>query len=200
MWLIAARAPAAARSSAAKSALITESPLESTSPDSDWLTGRGQAADGLRFVTVRVGDQEQAARVVGERKNRQVSIGQLARLAGDPREDLVRVRPGQELRGDLGAGLDPALAAPGGLVQPRVLHRDTGGGAERQEHRLVILGELPAAALVGEVKVAEHLIPHPDRDAEERLHRGMPGGKPRGLGVGRDAGQPQRLRFLDQQA
>ena len=35
MWLIAARAAAAARSSAAKSALVTGSPVASTRPDSD---------------------------------------------------------------------------------------------------------------------------------------------------------------------
>ena len=39
-WLIAARAVAEARSSAAKSALVTDSPVASTCPDSDWPAGR----------------------------------------------------------------------------------------------------------------------------------------------------------------
>jgi hypothetical protein len=51
-----------------------------------------------------------------------------------------------------------ALASPADLVQPRVLYRDSRGGAEGEQHRLVVLGELPAAALVSEAGLPQVLF------------------------------------------
>jgi hypothetical protein len=98
------------------------------------------------------------------------------------------------------SGLDPALLAAGRLVQPGVLHRHAGRGAQRDQHRLVVLGELAAAALVGQVQVAEHLVADPDRDAEEAAHGRMPLGEAGRGGMRGDVGQAQRPRVVDQQA
>ncbi len=90
---------------------------------------------------------------------------------------------GQQPGGDLGAGLDPALLAAGRLVQPGVLHRHARRGAQRDQHRLVVLGELAAAALIGQVQVAEHLVADPHRHAEEAAHRRVPVGEAGGSRV-----------------
>jgi hypothetical protein len=57
IWLIAPRAAADARSSAAKSAEVTGSPVTSTCPDSDWPTGTS------RPRTASAPDSSRASRV-----------------------------------------------------------------------------------------------------------------------------------------
>jgi hypothetical protein len=158
------------------------------------------AARRLRAVAVGVGDRHPAALVVRQREHREVGARQLARLGGDARERLVRIGAGQQRGGDLGAGRDPALAVPGGVVQPRILHRHAGRGPEGGQHRLVVVGELAATALIGEVQVAEHLVPHPHRHSEEAAHRRMTVGEPGRCGVRGHVGEPQRPRISDQQA
>ena len=60
--------------------------------------------------------------------------------------------------------------------------------------------EVAATPFLGQVKVAEHNIPHPDGYAEERFHRRMVPGKPVGIRMLAEVMQPQRLRIPDQQA
>ena len=62
---------------------------------------------------------------------------------------------------------------------------------------LVLGAELPPGAL-GQVEVAEHLVPDPDRHPQEAGHRRVPGREARRARVVGDAAQPDRLRVLDQ--
>src|ERR1700722_6236850 len=58
------------------------------------------------------------------------------------------------------------VPSPAGLGPHRTAHAP-GRGTQRDQHRLVVLGELRGTPLVREVQVAEYLIAYPDRDAEE---------------------------------
>ena len=86
------------------------------------------------------------------------------------------------------------------LVQPGILHRYAGRRAQRDQHRLIVLGELATPPLAGQVQVAEHLVADPHRDAEEAAHRRVPVREARRRRVRGDVGQPQRPRVVDQQA
>jgi hypothetical protein len=70
-------------------------------------------------------------------------------------------------------------------------------GREGHHDVLVLDGERAAAPLLGEVEVAEHLVPDPDRDAEEGLHRGVVGRESVRRRVLAEDGQPQRLGPVD---
>jgi hypothetical protein len=126
--------------------------------------------------------------------------GQLPGLQGDVREHLAGRVAGQQPGSDLRAGLDPALLPAGRLIQPGVLYRHAGRGAQGDKDRLVVLGELAAVALAGQVQVAEHLVADPDRDAKEAAHRRVTVGKARGVAVPGDVTQAQRPGIVDQQA
>ena len=116
-------------------------------------------------------DQPLLGRVrVRQQQEHDVGGGELAGAGGDEPQGLVRVGAGQQRGADLVGRLQPALPAAGLLEQPRVLDRDAGGRGERLDDRLVVGGEV-AAALLGQVEVAEDLVPDPDRDAEEGVHR-----------------------------
>ena len=165
------------------------------------LAGRQhQAAGRVRAVAVGVGDREPPSPLVRQRERDQVGAGELARLPGDVGEHLAGRGAGQQPGGDLGAGLDPALLAAGRVVQPGVLHRHAGRGAQGDQDGLVVLGELAAAALAGQVQVAEHLVADPHRHAEEAAHRRVPVREARRCRVRRDVGQAQRAGVVDQQA
>jgi hypothetical protein len=165
------------------------------------LAGRqDQAAGGLGAVAVCVADRHPAAVVVGQGQHGQIGAGQLAGAAGDVGQHLAGRGAGQQPGGDLGTGLDPALLAAGGLVEPGVLDRHAGRRAQGDQDRLVVLGELAAAALVGQVQVAEHLVADPDRDAEEAAHGRVAVGKAGRFGMAGDIGQAQRPGVADQQA
>lgn len=110
-------------------------------------------------------------------------------LVDDQFQDVRARRTGQEHAGDLAAGPLPAFAQPGLLVQPGVLDGHSGGHRQRRQDGLVLHVELPGAALLGEVEVSEHLVAHPDRHAEEGVHRRM---------VGREAVRRRMLRQLRQ--
>ena len=68
------------------------------------------------------------------------------------------------------------LVAPrlGARVAARVVDRDPGELGEEPHGLLVLVGELRAARLVGQVQVAVGLAGDEDRDAEERRHRRVP--------------------------
>ena len=97
------------------------------------------------------------------------------------------------------------LGAP---VEPRVLDRDARGRGERDDGRLVLGRELrrgvlaarPGHPLVREVQVAEHRLAHPDRDAEERVHRRVPLGEARRADVVGDLRHADGLRVVDELA
>ena len=170
------------------------------------LAGQGvagrqhQAAGRVRAVTVGVGDGQPASPLVGQREDGEVGAGELACPPGDVGQHLAGLGAGQQPGGNLGAGLDPALLAAGRVVQPGVLHRHAGRRAQRDQHRLVVLGEVAATALTGQVQVAEHLVADPHRHAEEAVHRRVPVREARRCRVRGDVGQPQRAGVVDEQA
>ena len=136
----------------------------------------------------------------GQRQRDQVGAGHFQRLLGDQGQHLIRGGAGQQPPGHLAAGAQPALLAAGLLVQLGVVDRHAGRGGQRDEQRLVLLVEVGAALLLGQVEVAVDLVPDPHRDAEEAAHRRMPGREAARLGAGRDVRQPQRARVGDQRA
>ena len=159
-----------------------------------------QPADRVGPVTIGVGDREPASSLVGQREHGEVGTGKLACLPGDAGQHLARRRAGQQPGGDLSTGRDPALLTAGRLVQPGVLHRHAGRGAQRDQDGLVILGEPAATALIGQVQVAEHLVADPHRHAEKAAHRRVPVREARRCRVRGDVGQAQRARIVNQQA
>ena len=83
-------------------------------------------------------------------------------------------------------------------VETGVLDGDPGRGREADHELLVDVGEHLGGRLVGQVQVAEHLVAHPDRHAQERSHRRMVGREPEAVGMLAQVGQPQRLGVHDE--
>ena len=107
---------------------------------------------------------------------------------------------GQQVPVDLGNRLEQLLAALALVVEASVLDRDSRGDGERADQLFVDFGELLGALLLGEVEVAEDLVAHAHRHAEERRHRRVVGRKPERVRVLREVREPQRSRITDQQA
>jgi hypothetical protein len=116
--------------------------------------------------------------VIGEQDQHAVGGRELQRTLGDQPQRVLDGSPGQELRSDLGRGLQPALAYLGLLEQPGVFHRDARRRGQCLQHHLVLRGELRGGALLGQVQIAEHLITHPHRRTEKAAHRRMVGWEP----------------------
>lgn len=109
----------------------------------------------------------------GGRDRGQRRSGDLAGPLGDQTEHVGAPAAGHEAVGDLRVRLEPALPQPGVLIEAGVVDGDAGRHRQRRENRLVVLVELRAAPLLGEVQVAEDLVAHPDGHAEEAVHRWM---------------------------
>ena len=122
--------------------------------------------------------------------------GRLQRQPGGEQslDDVVVEIPGDPLAFVEQAG------GPGLFVQSGVLDRQAGGGGQADRELLVDVGEHLTVGLVGQVQVAVHDAAQPDRHPEERRHRRVPRREPEAVGMGVQVGQPQRLRFEDQQA
>ena len=86
------------------------------------------------------------------------------------------------------------------LVEPGVLDRDRGLGGKELRQLLVLVGEAPAALLLGEIQVSVRDSTKQDRHAEEALHRRMVSGKPNGARVVAEAVESQGLGVADQHA
>src|SRR5829696_7781687 len=84
-------------------------------------------------------------------------------------------------------------------VEAGVLHGDGRPRGEHDHRLLVVLAEVLAVLLLGQVQVAERLAAHEDGYAEERAHGRMPGRQPVGPGVLADVVQAQGARLGDQQ-
>ncbi|MGC4116670.1 MAG: hypothetical protein QM765_19305 [Myxococcales bacterium] len=153
--------------------------------------GRGAALEGegppLRVLQQVAAPHRALGRQAEHPPGRLVAEGD--DVVGDHEEDSVRglAQDGAQ---------QPALLAD----LPGVGHGDRGLGAERLEQARVLLGELGAPLLVGQVEVAEDLVPHPQRHAEERPHAGVVGGEAGGARVGREVGDAQRPPLVDDRA
>jgi hypothetical protein len=130
---------------------------------------------------------------------RQVCPGDLARLDGDQIKDVCTATGRQQALLYLRGRLQPALAAVRLLVQPRVLDGDRRGAGECDDSVLVLVGEVPATLLLGEVEVAEDTAPAAYGDSQERVHRWVVRRKAVGLRMLLELVQPQRPRVGDQQ-
>jgi hypothetical protein len=80
-----------------------------------------------------------------------------------------------------------------------VVDRRARCSGEGDEKLLILRGEVAALPL-GEVEVAERLLPHADGHAEERRHRRMPLREPDRAWIGGDVREADRLLLLDESA
>ena len=129
-------------------------------------------ADG--FSTMRHSDLVATGKTAAE-----VDVDASAYEAGEHESFMRNLHRAQQHPGDLGGRGQPALAAAGVVVQLGVLDRDAGGDGERITTLLVLLGELAAVHLLGQVEVAEDLVA--DRTGTPRNERigGWCSGKPK---------------------
>ena len=134
------------------------------------------------------GHQRSAA--LGHEPQDQIEIGLAAER---PRDLHGRV---ERVDGPLELGV---LSVQAG-VAPGVVDRYTRELGQQHDRLLVLLGELPAALLLGQVQIPERDPADQHRDPQERLHRRMAGRKTVGVRMGAHVGQPQRNRMRDQLA
>ena len=98
-------------------------------------------------------------------------MDELAQPSRDEAEQRLELELAGERVADLVQRLELAQPAGRRLVEPRVLDRDRGLGGEQLRQLLVLLGERPAALLLGQVQVPVGDAAKQDRHAEEGLHR-----------------------------
>jgi len=79
-------------------------------------------------------------------------------------------------------GAQPQFAFVGLLEQPGVVDGDAPGGGQRADGRVIVLGELRAAALPGQIEVAEVGALGPHRTVSSADMLGRPGGTPNDRG------------------
>ena len=159
-----------------------------------------------------------AGRVSGTRRDHQ--LGPLAehdhdalRLDQGPAslddqfEHSLQIRRTADRIGDVARGperahrlLELLATALAVLVQPRVLDRRSRPLRQREGCFLVLIAELAAALLFGEIQVAPGLAADHDRDPEEGVHRRVVDRKPVAVRVLTHLGEPQWLGVLDQRA
>ena len=131
----------------------------------------------------------------------------------DPRLDELLQRAGRRATSSGSSSTSEASALPISLsdsscaqparrrlVQARVLDRDRRLRGEELRELLVLVGEVGAAGLLGEVEVPVGDAAQHDRDAEEGLHRRMVGREADRARVFGDLVQSQRLRVTDEHA
>jgi hypothetical protein len=93
-----------------------------------------------------------------------------------------------EVAGDALAVVDQRQLLDAG-VQPGVLDRHAGRGGQPEDQLLVDVRENLARGLVGQVQVAEHLVPHPHGHAEEGPHGRVVGREAVASGCSRRSGR-----------
>ena len=108
---------------------------------------------------------------LGSSDRDEARVEQLAQPAGDEVEQPVEVGLGRERVADLVQRLELARPAGRRLVEARVLDRDRRLAREQLDELLVLLGEVLAAGLLGQVEVAVGDAAQMDRHAEEGAHR-----------------------------
>ena len=86
------------------------------------------------------------------------------------------------------------------LVEPGVLDRNRGLGGKQLRQLLVLVGETPAALLLGQIQVSVRDSTKQDRHPEEALHRWVVYRKPDRTRVVAEVVEPQRFGVADQHA
>ena len=105
----------------------------------------------------------------------------------------------EQSSGDGACRSEPFLAALGTGIEPGVLHGEAGSRGQRQHDLLVGLGELAAAALLGQIEVPVDHVTNEDRHTEERPHRRMAGREAVRRWVLAEVLEADRVRFSDQE-
>ena len=154
--------------------------------------------DAVRALALGGGDSQPVA--LRERDQDELRLDELLQAARDEGEERLELELRDERVADLVQRLELPQPARRALVQPRVLDRDGGLRGEQLRQLLVLVGEVEAAGLLGQVEVAVRDAAEDDRQAEERLHRRVVRWKAHRTRVVRDFVQPQRLRVADQDA
>ena len=96
--------------------------------------------------------------------------------------------------------MDMPYAALALLEQARVGDGDRGPLGEDEDRLDIVLVEVGAALLLGQVEVAPGLAADPDRDAEEPMHRRVARREPERARIVGDVVELQRARIVDQDA
>ena len=135
-----------------------------------------------------------------ERDRDEPRADQLAELLRDELEQRVEVELGDEDVHHLVQRLELRRPARRRLVEARVLDRDRGLGGEQDDRRLVLLVEVGAARLLGEVEVAVDDAAQADRDTEEGLHRRVVRREADRARILVEVVEAQRLRLADEDA
>ena len=157
----------------------------------------------LRKLTGARGDDHRAVLLVldDERTSRHERPAAL----GDQTQDRIEIGLATERPRDLHRRVERVDGPPQlgvlGLetgVAPRVVDGHTGELGQQPDRLLVLLGELPAALLLGQVQIPERNAAHQNGDPEKRPHRRVSRGKAVRVRVGVDIGQPQSHRVRDQ--
>ena len=142
----------------------------------------------------------EVARLERQRDRDQLGVDELAKPGGDESQQRPELDLARHRRDDLVQRLELARPAGGRLVEPRVLDRGRCLGGEEPGQLLVLVREVAAALLLGEVEVAEDDAAHAHGHAEERLHRRMPGREPDRARVAREVVQAQDAVVADERS
>ena len=136
------------------------------------LPARNLDSDELAGV-LAVGCRDPQLAAGREHDRHQLRTDQLAEAARDEIEQGRQFELADERVADLVQRLE--LARPGRrrLVEPGVLDRDGGLGSQQRYQLLVILGEVLAALLLGQVEVSVGDVAQQDRHSQERPHLGV---------------------------
>lgn len=153
---------------------------------------------GLGLLAARQRSAQVAGALHDQVDDAEVGRGDLPGAFQHHFEDLFLGHVREEFAGDLRAGRQPALAQSDLFVEAGVLDGHAGRHGQRRQDGLVLRVELAAAALLGEVEIAEDRFPDADRYAEKGVHRRVVGRKAGGRRVAGEFGEPQRLGVPDE--
>ena len=126
-------------------------------------------------LTALTGDRREPQLGVADGKHHRDDAGveQLPQPPRDEVEEPLDVGLGRERVADLVQRLELPRPLRRSLVEPSVLDRDRRLRGEQRDDFLVVLGEVLAARLLGQVEVAVGDPAQQDRHAEKRVHRRM---------------------------
>ena len=127
-------------------------------------------------------------------------MGELAQPSRDQRQQARQLDLGQQRVPDLVQRLHLPQPVRRRLVQARVLDRHGRLGRKQGDELLVLLGELGAAGLLGQVQVPVGDAAQQNRDPEEGAHRRMVRREAHRALVLGEVGEQQRLVLRDQHA
>lgn len=111
---------------------------------------------------------------------------------------VLGARAGEQGGRDGDRAVDPALALPGRLVQPRVADGQARLGGQHPHHVLVVVGEFGGVVLLAEIEIPEDLALDADGYAEERPHRRVVRRKSGRSRIGGEVREPEGFGVADE--